>query len=113
MVDDNDARNAVRSLMERFELINSQRLGLAYVLAKKDRDAYETLLAETEDAIEKVIRPLMEADAEHQQVLATLSDSEANWPAALCICSAHPSDMSTVASGGQRPRKAFKKRNSQ
>jgi hypothetical protein len=83
MVDDNDARNAVRSLMERFELINSQRLGLAYVLAKKDRDAYETLLAETEDAIEKVIRPLMEADAEHQQVLATLSDSEANWPAAI------------------------------
>ncbi len=83
MPNDNDARNAVRSLMERFDLINSQRLGMAYVLVKRDRDAYKKLLAAAEKAIETVIRPLIEAEDENRKVYAALSDPNANWPAAI------------------------------
>lgn len=83
MPDDNDARKAVHALMERFDRISSQYLAMAYVLVKKDRDAYERLLTEVEEAIEKVIRPRIETDAEHQEVYAALNDPEANWPAAI------------------------------
>jgi len=36
MVTDVDARKAVRQLMQRLDLINAQRLGMAYVLAERD-----------------------------------------------------------------------------
>lgn len=83
MAEDNDARNAVRSLMERFDLVNSRCAALAYARATKDRNAYAKSLAEAERTEETVIRPRMEADAERQQVYAALSDPEANWPAAI------------------------------
>lgn len=83
MANDEEARTAVRALMERFEIINSQRLGMAYVLANRDRDAYEKLLAEADQAIEMVIRPLIQNEAEHQKVYSALSDPNADWPAAI------------------------------
>ena len=41
MVSDAEARNAVLHLMKRFDLIQAQHLGLAYVLAKRDSEEYE------------------------------------------------------------------------
>jgi hypothetical protein len=44
MVDDAEARGAVRQLMKRFELIAAQGVAMAYVLAKKGKQEYARLL---------------------------------------------------------------------
>jgi len=77
MVSDTEARNAVRQLMKRFDLINAQRLGMAYVLAEKDSSEYARLLEASEVAIATVIQPL--ADAQHGPVYAALDDPSADW----------------------------------
>ena len=46
MVNDIEARDAVRQLLRRFDLINAQRLSLAYVLAEQDGKEYATLVDE-------------------------------------------------------------------
>jgi hypothetical protein len=68
MVSDTLARNAVRQLMKRFDLIQAQHLGLAYVLAKRDAAEYARLLDAVEEVIPTVIQPAAEADALRSQV---------------------------------------------
>jgi len=63
MASDTDARNTVRQLMQRFDAINCQRLGLAYVLSKRNPVEYAQLLDAAEAAIPSVIRPIADADA--------------------------------------------------
>ena len=78
---DNEARDAVRQLMKRFDLINGQRLGLAYVLAERDAGEYEKLRAAAEKAEATVIQPLLHS--EHDNVYAALDDPNADWPNAV------------------------------
>jgi hypothetical protein len=72
-----EARIAVRKLLERFDEINALRLGVAYVLAKRDSAAYESILVEAES----VARNEMAASirSEHAPVYAALDDSSQNW----------------------------------
>ena len=79
MVSDTEARNAVRQLMKRFDLIQAQHLGLAYVLAKRDAAEYARLLDAAEGVIPTVIQPAAEADALHSQVYAALDNPNADW----------------------------------
>ena len=79
MVSDTEARNAVRQLMKRFDLIQTQHLGLAYVLAKKDATEYARLLDAAEGVIPTVIQPAAEADVLHSQVYAALDNPNADW----------------------------------
>jgi hypothetical protein len=74
---------AVRQLMQRFDTINSQRLGLAYVLAEKDLAEYSRLLDAVEAVIPTVIQPIVHADALHGQVYAALDDENADWCSAV------------------------------
>jgi hypothetical protein len=77
MVSDTDARNVVRQLMQRLDVINSQRLGLAYALAERDLAAYGRLLEEVEGVIATMIQP--DLDAEHRQLYAALDDPSTDW----------------------------------
>jgi hypothetical protein len=79
MVSDAEARNAVLHLMKRFDLIQAQHLGLAYVLAKRDSEEYARLLEAADEAITAVIQPLADADVERGQVYAALDDPNADW----------------------------------
>src|SRR5207244_6408665 len=79
MVSDTEARNAVRQLMKRFDLIQAQHLGLAYVLAKRDAAEYAQLLDSAERVIPTVIQPAAEADVLHSQVYAALDNPSADW----------------------------------
>jgi hypothetical protein len=79
MVSDTEARNAVRQLMKRFDLIQGQHLGLAYVLAKRDAAEYARLLDAAEGVIPTVIQPVADADALHSQVYAALDNPNADW----------------------------------
>lgn len=89
MVSDTEARNVVRQLMKRFDLINAQRLGMAYVLAEKDSSEYARLLEAAEEAITTVIQPL--ADVQHGLVYAALDDPNADWcQAVLAILDERP-----------------------
>jgi hypothetical protein len=79
MFSDIDARNAVRQLMQRVDVINAQRLGLAYVLAERDSAEYERLLDAAEAVISTVIQPIANADAFRGQVYAALDDENEDW----------------------------------
>jgi len=55
MVNDAEAREAVRQLMKRFEFIAAQAGAMAYVLAKRDSQEYARLLEAAEVALKTVI----------------------------------------------------------
>jgi hypothetical protein len=83
MVNDIEARNAVRELMKRFDSINEQHLSIAYVLAKRDSQDYARLLESAERAASLVMQPLMTAETQHNRVYAALDDPDADWPKAV------------------------------
>ena len=75
MVTDVDARKAVRQLMQRLDLINAQRLGMAYVLAERDPQEYARWLEAGEKAYATAIQPLNDADARRVHVCAAKAHS--------------------------------------
>src|SRR5215467_8418333 len=83
MVGDAEARDAVRRLMKMSDSMSDQFLGLAYVLAKRDRHEYARLLEAAEIAAKTVIRPLRDADNERSQVYKALDDPDADWSEAV------------------------------
>jgi hypothetical protein len=83
MVDDAEARDAVRQLMKRFEIIAAQGNAMAYVLAKRDSQEYARLLEAAEVAMKTVIQPLSEADQDSSEVYAALDDPRADWSKAV------------------------------
>jgi hypothetical protein len=83
MVNDTEAREAVRQLMNRFEGTAVQGIGMAYVLANKDLNEYARLLEAVERAIPTVIQPLVDADLQRRQVHAALDDPNADWAEAV------------------------------
>ncbi len=83
MVDDAEARDAVRQLMKRFEFIASQGLAMAYVLAKRDSQEYARLLEAAEVALKTVIQPINDADQDSSEVYAALDDPGADWTKAV------------------------------
>src|SRR5260370_41630276 len=83
MVDDAEARDAVRQLMKRFELIASQGLAMAYVLAKRDSQEYPRLLEAAEVALKTVVQPMNDADEGSGVVYTALDDPRADWSKAV------------------------------
>ncbi len=83
MVNDIEARRAVRELMKRFEIIADQAAGLAYVLARKSRPEYELMLEAAEVAQKIVVGPLTTADTERNQIYQALDDPNADWSKAV------------------------------
>lgn len=81
MTNDIDARDAVRRSLRRFDLINAQRLSLAYVLAEQDAKEYARLLTKAEQAEKNIIRPKF--SSELTRVYAALDDPNADWPKAV------------------------------
>ena len=79
MVNDTEARKAVRQLMERFDVIQAQHLGMAYVLADRDPQEYARLLEAAEKATATVIQPVIDADVHRGEVYAALGDPNADW----------------------------------
>ena len=79
MVSDAEARNAVRQLLKRFDLIQAQHLGLAYVLAKRASEEYARLLEAAEEAIATVIQPLADTDVHRGKVYTALDNPSADW----------------------------------
>ena len=62
MVNDAEARDAVRQLLKRFEFIAAQGLAMAYVLAERDSQEFARLLEVADVAMKTVIEPLSDAD---------------------------------------------------
>jgi hypothetical protein len=83
MVDDAEARDAVRQLMKRFEFIAAEGLAMAYVLAKRDRQEYARLLEAAEIAMKTVIQPVNDADHDSNALYAALDDPRADWSKAV------------------------------
>jgi hypothetical protein len=83
MVDDAEARDAVRQLMKRFDFIAAQGVAMAYVLAKKNKQEYARLLEAAEVALKTVIQPLHDADGGSSSVYAALDDPSADWSKAV------------------------------
>jgi hypothetical protein len=83
MVDDAEARDAVRQLMKRFEFIAGQGAAMAFVLARKYPQEYARLLEAAEVALETVIQPIRDADEESGAVYAALDDLRADWTKAV------------------------------
>ncbi len=83
MVDDAEARDAVRQLMKRFEFIAAQGLAMAYVLAKRDSQEYARLLEAAEVALKTVILPMNDADQDSNAVYAALDDPGGDWSKAV------------------------------
>ena len=83
MASDIQSRNAVRALVERFEQMSAQHLGLAYVLVKRDPAAYAQLLKEVSETMATVIQPAITADIACSQIYMALDDPNADWSAAL------------------------------
>jgi hypothetical protein len=79
MVNDIEARDAVRQLMKRYDSINAQYLGMTYVLVQRDANEYARLLEATEKAIPTVIQIAAVGDEVHGQVYAALDDPNADW----------------------------------
>jgi hypothetical protein len=79
MVDDAEAREAVRQLMKRFEIIAAQGSAMAYVLAKRDAQEYARLLEAAEVALKTVIQPINDADRDSSEVYVALDDPSADW----------------------------------
>ncbi len=83
MVDDAEAREAVRQLMRRFDLIAGQGIAMAFVLAKRYPQKYARLREAAEVALQTMIQPIRDADAESNTVYAALDDPGANWSKAV------------------------------
>jgi hypothetical protein len=83
MVDDAEARDAVRQLMKRFEFIAAQGYAMAFVLAKRDSREYARLLDAAEVALKTVIQPISDADRDRSAVYAALDDPRADWSKAV------------------------------
>ncbi len=83
MVDDAQARDAVRQLMKRFELIAAQASAIAYVLAKRDSQEFARLLEVADVAMKTVIEPLSDADGVQRTVYAALDDPRTDWSKAV------------------------------
>jgi len=83
MVDEAEAREAVRQLVKRLEFIAAQGGAMAYVLAKKDSKEYARLLKAAEVAMKTVIQPMSDADRELSAVYAALDDPRADWSKAV------------------------------
>jgi hypothetical protein len=83
MVDDAEARDAVRQLMKRFEIIAAQGSAMAYVLAKRNSREYARLLEAAEVALKTVIQPINDADGGSSAVYAALDDPSADWSKAM------------------------------
>jgi hypothetical protein len=83
MVDDAEARDAVRQLMKRFEFIAAQGHAMAFVLAKRDSREYARLLDAAEVALKTVIQPISDADRDWSAVYAALDDPRADWSKAV------------------------------
>jgi len=83
MVDDAEARDAVRQLMKRLDFIVAQGLAMAYVLAKRDSKEYARLLEAAEVARTTVILPMSDADGDWSAVYAALDDTRADWSKAV------------------------------
>jgi hypothetical protein len=83
MVNDAEARDAVRQLMERFEFIAAQGGAMAFVLAKRDSREYARLLEASEVALRTVIQPISDADRDWSAVYAALDDPRADWSKAV------------------------------
>ena len=66
-------------LMKRFDLIQAQHLGLAYVLAERDSEEYARSLEAADKAITAVIQPLADSDVKRGQVYVALNDPDADW----------------------------------
>jgi hypothetical protein len=81
MVDDYEAREAVRQLMKRFDSINAQRLSIAYVLAERSAEDYAKLLAIAEETERSLIGPKIAA--EHADAYAALDDPNVDWSRAI------------------------------
>jgi hypothetical protein len=83
MVDDAEAREAVRQLVKRLEFIAAQGGAMTYVLGKKDSKEYARLLKAAEVAMKTVIQPMSDADHELSAVYAALDDPRADWSKAV------------------------------
>ena len=83
IVDDAEARDAVRQLMKRFEIIAAQGGAMAFVLAKKDSQEYARLLDAAEVALKTVIQPISDLDRDWSAVYAALDDPRADWSKAV------------------------------
>jgi hypothetical protein len=83
MVNDAEARDAVRELMKRFEFIAAQAGAMAFVLAKRDSQEYARLLEAAEVALKTVIQPISDADRDWSVVYAALDDPRADWSKAV------------------------------
>ncbi len=83
MVDDAEARDAVRQLMKRFEFTAAQELAMAYVLSKRDSQEYAGLLEAAEVALKTVVQPVMDTDEGASAVYAALDDPGADWTKAV------------------------------
>jgi hypothetical protein len=79
MVGDAEARDAVRQLVKRLELIAAQGGALAYVLAKRDPQEYARLLEAAEVALKTVIQPISDADRDCSSIYEALDDPRADW----------------------------------
>jgi hypothetical protein len=83
MVSDEDARIAVRRLVERLDVIADQHCAIAYVLARRDSKEYAQLLKAAEIAEETVIRPLADSEGGKRQVYGALDDRTVDWAKAV------------------------------
>jgi len=83
MASDEQARNAVRRLVQRLETIAAQGSAMAYVLARKDLTEYARLLEASELAEKTVIQPILDAEGERREVYAALDDPNADWTRAV------------------------------
>jgi hypothetical protein len=83
MIDDAEARDAVRQLRKRFKFIAAQAGAMAYVLAKRDSREYARLLEAAEVALKTVIQPISDADGVSRAVYAALDDPGADWTKAV------------------------------
>ena len=79
MVNDIEARDAVRQLLKRYDSVNAQYLGMTYVLVQRDANEYARLLEATEKANPTVIQIAAVGDEVHGQVYAALDDPNADW----------------------------------
>jgi hypothetical protein len=79
VVNDTDARNIVRQLMERFDSIDIQHTSLTHVLAKKDPQEYTRLLETAEKIAPKIAEVLAIIDEARRRAYVALDDRNANW----------------------------------
>ena len=102
MTNDTEARKAVRLLMDRFESMKAQSLGLAYVLVERDPGEYSQLLEAARKATAALIQPIIDADARRSQVYAALNDPNGDWSKALLTML----NAETASLDGTRPDQA-------